>query len=183
MRHVPTLSVLVALGVAGCGDSSILFQPDSATASSSWSDAFVIENAINGSGLPRNFGPDDTHGLYRSDTHWSTEDGDVAGAWAWFEFDRDVTIDSFYMWNHRSTSPPAFSENYAITRFDLELFDADDRRLLELRDLRAEKNRADAQVFDFDSTDEVRSVRLSVLENAGEPRVTGLAEVAFGGSP
>jgi hypothetical protein len=113
--------------------------------------------------------------------HWTTGDGDVEGAWAWYHFDEPVAVDTFFMWNHRSTTPLAFSHGYAITRFHLDLLDADDGHLLELRDLTAEGDRADAQTFGFDRVGGVRSVRLTVVENAGEQRVTGLAEVGFGG--
>ena len=174
---------LAFLLLAGCGSSGgwDLFQPDSATASSEWSDNFRIEHTIDGSGLPPEFEPEDEHRPYASGNHWSTEDGDVEGAWAWYRFDRPVTVDTLFLWNHRSTSPPAFSSNYYVTRFDLELFDEENRRLLDLRDVTAVGNRADAQVYGFDSTKDVRSARITIRANGGEPRVTGLAEVAFGG--
>jgi hypothetical protein len=176
-------SICVITALAGCGSGNWeFFQPDSATASSEWSEAYSIEHAIDGSGLPIELEPEiDQHRPYALDNHWTTEDGDVEGAWAWFHFDDAVALDTLFLWNHRSTSPPAFSENYAITTFDLELLDRDNRRLLELRDLSAEGGRADAQIYGFEATENVRSVRLTVVRNNGEPRVTGLAEVAFGG--
>lgn len=168
---------------AGCGSSGdwSFFQPDSATASSEWSEGFSIDYAIDGSGLPLDFEPEDFHRPYDFENHWTTEDGDVHGAWAWFHFDSPVELDTFYLWNHQSTSPPAFSENYGITSFDLEFLDSENRRLLELRNLSTTRDRREAQAFTFGSVPDVRSVRLTVRENAGEPRVTGLAEVAFGG--
>jgi hypothetical protein len=173
--------VITALAGCGSGGSWEFFQPDSATASSEWSPAYSIEHAIDGSGLPLELEPEHEHRPYGLSNHWTTEDGDVEGAWAWFHFDEPVELDTLFLWNHQSTSPPAFSPNYAITRFDLELLDADNRRLLEVRNLTARGARADAQIYAFEATPGVHSVRLTVLENAGERRVTGLAEVGFGG--
>ena len=163
-------------------DPVVLIRPDSATASSEWSSGYLIEYVIDGSGLPDDFGPDDAHADYVSGNHWTTTDGDVEGAWARFEFDQAVTLDTFWMWNHRSTSPPAYSTNYAVTRFDLEFFDGDDQSLQEVTDLQANPGVTTAQEISFGEVQDVRAVVFTVRENAGEPDVTGLAEVAFSGA-
>jgi hypothetical protein len=158
------------------------FQPDSATASSEWSSLYRVAYTIDGSGLPPDFGPTDPHSNYVGNNHWTTGDGDVVGAWARFAFDEPAAIDTFWMWNHRSTVPPAFSEFYAVRRFDLQFFDASEQLIGEFLNLSAERNVTTAQVYRFPLMTGVRSVRLTVRENHGEPRVTGLAEVAFGRS-
>lgn len=157
-----------------------LITPDSATASSEWSSSYAVEHTIDGSGLPAGFGPDAEHADYAQGNHWTTGDGDVEGAWARYVFDAPQSMDTFLMWNHRSTTSLAFSENYPVTRFDLVLYDGDDEVLLELSGQDADPRVAHAQSYSFDPVDGVAAAEFTVLSNAGEPRVTGLAEVRFG---
>lgn len=157
-------------------------QPASATASSEWSGSYAVAHTIDGSGLPDGFGPEAAHADYTQGNHWSTGRNDVEGAWAEYSFAQPVDINTFWMWNHRSTPPLAYSENYAITRFDLEFFDASDQSIELLTDLTAQPDVATAQTFTFATMQNVSSVRLTVRANAGEPEVTGLAEVRFGTS-
>ena len=195
MRYLLVLlAVLLGACVADSGDGDgssdrdrsrevvSFLQPDSAAASSEWSGAYAVEHTIDGSGLPADFGPNDAHADYTQGNHWSAGSNDVEGAWAEFSFAQPVDINTFWMWNHRSTLPLAYSEGYAVTRFDLEFFDASGQSIEMLTDLTAEADVATAQTFTFDTLENVSSVRLIVRANAGEPEVTGLAEVRLGTS-
>ena len=164
----------------GGAHSSDFFQPDSAEASSEWSSSYRVAYTIDGSGMPPNFGPDDAHEKYSSNNHWTTEDDDIEGAWARYFFDEPRTIDTFLMWNHRSTRPPAYSEGYAVTLFDLEFFDAEGQLVGRLTDQTAVGDTKTAQVYTFEPMHQVSSVLFTIRENDGERRVTGLAEVGFG---
>ncbi|TXD39174.1 hypothetical protein FRC98_01875 [Lujinxingia vulgaris] len=159
---------------------SAFFQPDDAMASSEWSNSYSVAHTINGSGLPEGFGPADTHADYGGSNHWTTSDGDVEGAWATYSFNGPATMDTLYIWHHRSTMPPAYSDGYAITRFDVEFLDANGEQLLLLEDLAGEPELASAAVYEFEQVEGVRDVQITVRENNGDEQVTGIAEVAFG---
>lgn len=157
-----------------------LFQPDSATAGSEFSGAYVITNTINGSAMPVNFCPASAHGTYLANNHWTTKSGALqqGTAFANFFFDEDQTIGTFLMWNHRSNGV-ASDPGYAVTLFDLRLYDADDIVLLELLDTPATPNVAISQAYRFGPIEGVRRVEFIVVANNGSPQYTGLAEVAF----
>lgn len=179
--------IALAVGLAMVGApgaiGATLFQPDSATATSEHSPSFDIGNVINGSGLPANFGPNDPHNNYAINNHWTTAENEVAGVSATFFFQSEVTIGSFYMWNHRSNSI-ASNIYYAVTDFDLILRNADGDPLLTLPNLTALSDVAVAQTYSFQSVTGVRSVDFVINGNRGlaegiNPNFTGLAEVAF----
>ncbi len=195
MRYFFIVSIVLLFGCGPAEDNNqtdnqnngesepTFFSADSATASSEWSSAYLVEYAIDGSGLPDDFGPDDVHADYSQNNHWTTADGDVEGAWARFEFDDPVTIDTFWMWNHLSNSPTAYSADYAVSLFDLEFFDAEDNSIAELTELTAQGNTFTAQEYNFDTMEDVSAVLFTVRTNEGEPLVTGLAEVLFSFTP
>jgi len=165
--------------------SAVIFQPDFATASSEFSSSYVIENAINGSGLPLNFGPTDSHADYGTNNHWTTAANQVPGnSVATFTFENDVTIGTMYLWNHRSNIIASNSE-YAVTQFDLILYDANNRVLLTLTDLKVVGNISIAQLYPFTPVNQIRKIDFIIKSNerfeAGNisPNYTGIAEIAF----
>lgn len=178
-------AVVAALCVCpGLASAGTLFQPDSAIAGSEFSNSYLITNAINGSGLPAGFDLDSVHSTYVQNNHWTTRSGALAAgdAWAQFFFDAPVTIGNFHMWNHLSNGV-ASDPGYAITLFNLELYDADDVLLESITNVSALPNIAVAQSFSVPLTENVSSVILTILANNGSPRYTGLAEVAFDSVP
>jgi len=146
-----------------------LIQPDSAVATSEFSSSYDIGNAIDGSDLPANFTPSDTHGGYGTNDHWTTRAGGV-GAVATFFFNEPVTLDTFHLWNHRSSS-------YSVTQFDLVFKDVNGETLFSLPNQTAGYS-ATAQTYGFDSVVGVRSVDFKIDSNNGST-YTGVAEVAF----
>jgi hypothetical protein len=178
--------VLAAASVTGTAHAQ-LFQPDSATAGSEFSSLYDIGNAIDGSGLPENFGLDDLHALYTSHNHWTTQHAAIAAgtAYATFFFDDAVSIGAFHLWNHRSNNI-ASNPYYAVTQFDLILRDGNGDVLFELLDqaaLGGLGNEA-VQSFAFDRVEGVRSVLFRIDANSAPPshsgaHYTGVAEVAF----
>ena len=180
MKTTTLLGLISATVATGGMASAAIFQPDSATAGSEFNSNYVIGNAINGTGLPAGFGPDDTHGIYDQGNHWTTRSGALAAgdAWADFSFNAPVTIGTFYMWNHRSDGV-ASDPGYAITLFTLELFDAADNLLGAPTDTPATPGVFTAQAFGIGPVSGVSRVRLTILENNGSPRYTGVGEVAF----
>lgn len=179
-RFVP----VIAVAAASAGAQPVeLFQPDSAVTGSSFSSAYAIENAINGSGLPAGFGPDDPHATYVQGNHWTTASGALAAgdAWATFFFDAPVTVGTFFLWNHRSDGVAA-DPNYEVTLFDLVLRDAGGSVLAEFRGLDALPDTAVAQAYAFAPVGGVASVDFIIRANAGSS-YTGVAEVAFAAVP
>ncbi len=174
---------LVSVSLCGVASAQI-FQPDSATAGSEFSSSYDIGNAIDGSGLPAGFGITDEHATYVQNNHWTTRSGAIGAgtAWADFSFDSPQTIGAFYMWNHRSDGVAA-DPGYAITTFNLELFDDLDNPLGSLMNQSATPNVLVAQDYLFAPIDDVSRVRLTILANNGSPQYTGLAEVAFAAVP
>lgn len=174
---------LVSVSLCGVASAQI-FQPDSATAGSEFSSAYDIGNAIDGSGLPGGFGITDEHATYVQNNHWTTRSGALGAgnAWADFSFDTPQTIGAFYMWNHRSDGV-ASDPGYAITTFNLELFDDMDNPLGSLMNQSATPNVLVAQDYLFTPIDDVSRVRLTILANNGSSQYTGLAEVAFAAVP
>lgn len=161
----------------------VLFQPDSATATSEFNSLYDIGNAIDGSGLPAGFAPTDAHANYSANNHWTTQANQVPGnAVATFFFDSPVTIGTFFMWNHRSNSISSNS-NYEVTNFDLELFDNTGGSLFLLEDITALGETPTAQAFGFTPVADVSSVKFTVNANQGlginNPNYTGVGEVAF----
>src|SRR5690554_719509 len=114
------------------------FQASGAGSSTERAREYTIFNTLDGSGLPEGFGPTDEHADYAPGNHWTTADGDTAGALALYSFEDTVSMDTLYIWHHRSTSPPADSENYAITRFDIRFLDINNESIVVLEDLRGE---------------------------------------------
>lgn len=180
-----------------CGASSSvlasanLFQPDTAIAGSTFSSAYSIVNTINGSGLPTGFTTSDAHAPYSNASggnHWTTLAGAIGNgtAWAEYSFNQDVTIGTFYMWNHQSNGGLASNPDYDVTRFNLELKDQNGTVVQSYMNMTALENITTAQAFEFaTATSEVRSVRFTILQNArpNNDSYTGLAEVAFSAQP
>lgn len=179
------IAVLACLCVPSFASHAALFQPDSATASSEFDNRYDIGNTIDASALPSNFTPLSAHGDYQVDNHWTTKANETIGEFADFNFDTPVTIGTFHMWNHRSTtSTIASNDLYEVTLFDLQLFDSNDQQLFELLGVTAVGETAVAQSYGFSPVNGVSRVRFTVRNTQGDQqgigtRYTGLAEVAF----
>lgn len=172
-----TLLAGAALAVAFVSPSfGQLFQPDSAVASSEFSGSYDIGNTIDQSGFPAVWSFNTPHATYVQNNHWTTR-SNPTNPNATFFFDEPKTIRQFFLWNHRSNGV-ASDPNYAVKRFTLTFFDADDNELAVVEDLPAEQNVVRAQLYAFDAVENVRSVRVDILENYGS-RYWGFAEVAF----
>ncbi|QYK52584.1 MAG: PEP-CTERM sorting domain-containing protein [Fimbriimonadaceae bacterium] len=159
-----------------------MIRPDSATALSQFSSGYDIGNAIDGSGLPSGFTPSSVHATYASGNHWTTASNAINNgtAKATFVFNSDVTIGTYYMWNHLSNGI-ASNGLYAVTRFDLVLKDSGNNVLYSMLNQSALPNVHTAQSFGFVPVSGVRTVEFSILAN-GQPTnnsYTGVAEVAF----
>ena len=128
------LPLVLATGLA----SAQLVRPNSAIASSFFSDSYDINKAIDGSGLPPMFTLGDTHAVYAANNHWTTLDGAIAEgkANATFSFNTPQTIAQFHLWNHQSNSI-ASNGFYAVTQFDLRFFDANNILLGEVLNVAA----------------------------------------------
>lgn len=170
----------IVAGVAATGHAQ-LFQPDSATASSTFSGSYDIGNAIDGSGLPAGFGPADAHADYATHNHWTTQRDPATPVTADLFFDLPVTIGTLHLWNHRSNNI-ADDPFYGVRMFNLAFFDAGDALLGELTGLSAERDIAVAQSYLFAPVDGVSRVRFTITENHGS-RLYGFAEVAFEAVP
>ena len=177
--HTITVSAIAAALLAASAQAA-LFQPDSATAGSEFSGSYDIGNTIDGSGLPSPFTTLDVHGTYVVNNHWTTQRGALAAgnAFADFFFDTPKTVGTFYLWNHLSNNI-ASDPGYAVTLFNLELFDAADDPIGSITDLVADPDVFSAQAFGFAPIDNVSRVRFTILNNNGSPDLTGVAEVAF----
>jgi hypothetical protein len=183
IRTTAAVASLAACTVTSIASAQI-FQPDSATATSTFSSLYDIGNTIDGSGLPVNFTPSSSHANYAVNNHWTTTSGALAAdnAKASFFFDSPVTIGTFHMWNHRSNVIAA-DPGYAVTRFDLRIFDADNNELFALLNQTATPNVAIAQSFAFLPVANASRVDFRVRANNGSTQYTGLAEVAFEAIP
>lgn len=159
----------------------IIFQPDTATASSEFSSSFDVGNAIDGSGLPVEFTIDDAHADYAVNNHWTTASNPSFPVSAILGFNTPVTIGQFFLWNHRSNiiANDAF---YEVIQFDLILRDSGGNDLLTLNDLTATGDTAFAQVYDLPLTSGVSSVEFLIDANQGSS-FTGVAEFAFTSIP
>lgn len=176
---------IIALGsllAVAAASQAFIFQPDSATALSEFSSSYDIGNAIDGSGLPVGFTPSSVHATYTGGNHWTTAANAINNgtAKATFSFSSDVTIGTFYMWNHLSNGV-ASNSLYAVTLFDLVLKDSGGNVLHSLLNQSALPNVHTAQAFGFAPVAGVRTVEFTILAN-GQPTnnsYTGVAEVAF----
>lgn len=182
--------ILVALSVTGAAVAQAqLFQADSATAGSTFNSLYTINNTINGTGLPANFGLSDAHAAYSNASggnHWTTLSGAIGNgtAWAKFFFDSEVTIGTFHMWNHQSNGGLASNPNYDVTSFDLVLKDEGGNELFSLLGATALEDITVAQSYAFAPVSGVREVEFTILSNANNNQsYTGLAEVAFEAVP
>ena len=177
--HAATVSAIAAALLATSAQAA-LFQPDSATAGSEFSGNYLIDFAINGTGLPDPFTPSDVHATYARNNHWTTRSGALAAgnAFADFFFDTPKTVGTFYLWNHLSNGV-ASDPGYAVTLFNLELFDAADTPLGSITNVAADPNFFAAQAFGFGPIDNVSRAKLTILANNGSTQYTGVAEVAF----
>jgi hypothetical protein len=173
------LSVALSLACVASASAEI-FQPDGATAGSEFSSLYDIGNTRDGSGLPPRFTIFSPHATYTTNNHWTTKAGALqAGtAWASFTFTSERTIGTFHMWNHRSNGIAA-DPGYAVTLFDLKMYDVAGVLLFELLNQAAAPNVLEAQSFCFEPVDGVRRVDFIIRANNGSPNYTGLAEVAF----
>ena len=181
MQHRSTaVAATVALTIAAAANASLI-RPTSATATSEFSGSYVIANAINGSGLPADFGPGDSHATYTTNNHWTTRANQTIGQSATFLFDTPQDLAIFYMWAHRSNNI-ATNPHYAVTRFDLVFRDSASNELATLTDLVGVPNVLTAQQYDFPVVSGVSSVQFIVraTANNNSSPYTGLAEVAFG---
>ncbi|MBX3361820.1 MAG: hypothetical protein KF912_09430 [Phycisphaeraceae bacterium] len=180
MRSLPFMLV-AALATTAQGQ---IFQPTSAIAGSEFSSLYDIGNTIDGSGLPAGFTPDSVHATYVANNHWTTQAGalGLGRAWAQFFFDEPVRIGVFHMWNHLSNGVAADS-GYAVTLFNLELLDSNDNVLYTLANAMAQPHVSVAQSYFLPVTNNVSSVKFTILANNGSNNYTGLAEVAFGAVP
>jgi hypothetical protein len=172
---------LAATDVATAAEEvSPFITPISATASTNYSSSYLIDFTIDGSGLPENFTLSSLHADYTVNNHWTTQIGDITGAFADFDLGTEQSLTHLYLWNHRSNSPPAFSTGYAVTQFDLSFFNANNQEITVLNNLSAVGGTAAVQTFAFDQVDFVKRVRLTIDANNGDSVVTGFGEVRFG---
>lgn len=164
--------------------SAQLFQPNTATATSEFSSSYDIMQTIDGSGLPIGFTPASVHAVYAPGNHWTTASGALGAnnAAASFFFNSPVTIGTFHMWNHRSDGV-ASDPGYAVTRFDLRLFNSGGTELFALTNQTAVPGILNAQSFLFPAVTDVSRVDFRIVANNGSPRYTGLGEVAFESVP
>lgn len=186
IRPLPfALALLLALAGAShaSAQSVVLITPISATASSEWNSSYSINHTINGSGLPLGFTIDTPHADYSTGNHWTTGDNKIVGEFANFDLGTEQSLTQLYLWNHRSSAPLAYSAGYAVTQFELSFYDSNSQLIKTEGNFTASGGIATAQTFNFEQVDLVRSVRLTINANNGEPRVTGLAEVRFGFTP
>jgi hypothetical protein len=173
-------SAVFVAGTLSSVASAQIFQPDTATATSEFSSLYDILNTIDGSGLPVNFTPASAHADYAINNHWTTRSGALGSnnAAASFVFNAPVAIGTFHMWNHRS-NVIASDPGYAVTRFDIRLFDSGNNELFALLNQSALPNVSVAQSFAFPTVANVSRVDFRILANNGSTQYTGLAEVAF----
>lgn len=178
MASLTALTLVAAAAPALAGGT--LVQPDSATATSTFSVLYDIGNTIDGSGLPVNFTLADAHATYTTNNHWTTASGSTIGVSATFFFNTPQTLAFFHMWNHRSNGIAA-NPHYEVTLFDLILRDSASNTLLSLTNVTALDNVATAQTFAFAETADISSVQFIVrgTANNNSSPFTGLAEVAF----
>ncbi len=181
---IRTLTILAVAGAGASVASAQLFQPTSATATSEFNGSYDIGNVIDGSGLPVNFTASSVHSTYVQNNHWTTQAGALANnnAAASFFFAAPVTIGTFHMWNHLSNGV-ASDPGYAVTRFDIRLFDAGNNEIFSLLNQTATPNVAIAQSYLFAPVANVSRVDFRILANNGSPNYTGVAEVAFEAVP
>ncbi|MBL9149328.1 MAG: dockerin type I repeat-containing protein [Phycisphaerae bacterium] len=181
MRSLSQVAVAVvavsAFSSALLGDT---FRPDAATAGSEFSGLYDIGNAIDGSGLPARWTIFSLHANYTTNNHWTTKAGalQAGNAWASFTFNTDRTVGTFHLWNHRSNGI-ASDPGYAVTLFELRMYDAANELLFVLPNQTALPNLAEAQHFCWEPVSGVRRVDLKIIQNNGSPNYTGVAEVAF----
>jgi len=183
LRQMILAPLALALGTAAEAD---FINPDSATASSTFSSLYDVGNTIDGSGLGTGFTASTPHADYAANNHWTTANFGsnaalvAARPTATFFFDAAQDVAAFYLWNHRS-NVISYDPNYAVRLFNLAFRDGDGNLLSEITDLTASQGVAAAQAYNFDLVQGVRSVELTVLDNFGSV-VTGFAEVRFGGA-
>lgn len=176
----------LAVGVAGAAarpGHAAFIQPSSAVGSSEFTAGFnaAAVNTIDGSGLPAGFGPDTVHAAYASGNHWTTATGTTPlSQFITWGFSAPQTLEAMYVWNHRSTPPPATNSGYDVTLFDLTLFDASDNVLLVLNDQALAPDTATAQTVSFGRpVAGVSRVRFDIEGVQSSTTFTGLAEVGF----
>ncbi len=168
----------------GATSQAVLFQADSATQGSAFNGNYTAAKTIDGSGLPVSFGPGDSHAAYNSSSnHWTTASGAIAAgtAWAEYSFNADVTMGTFYMWNHQSNGGHASNADYDVTLFNLKLYDSSNTLISAMTNLVGQEDITTAQIYAFGPISGVRKVRFEILANArpNNDSYTGLAEVAF----
>ncbi len=175
------LSLLLLLAINSSAHAEFI-QPDSVTASTEFSGGFngLAVNTINGSGLPANFSPTDTHATYGSGNHWTTTGSAPTDQFITWGFSSPENLDTIYIWNHRSTEPTAANSGYDVTLFDLTLFNASSQVLLTLQNVSLLPDVATGQAVSFGgSIFGVSSVRFDVQATQSSLTYTGLAEVGF----
>jgi hypothetical protein len=176
---------MLALSVVNQAEAGFI-QPNAAVASTQFTAGFDGQavNTINGSGLPPGFGPTNAHAPYASGNHWTTTGGPPTAEFITWSFTTPQVLDTIYIWNHQSTSPPAANSGYDVTLFDLTLFDSLNTVLLTLNDVGLAPDMATAQSFSFGvPIAGVSSVRFDIEAVQSSPSFTGLAEVGFNAVP
>lgn len=177
-RARPSLVVLLFAAILPVAPAQTIITPTSATASSEYNTNYLIDYAIDGSGLPPSFTLADTHAAYSGANHWTTASGPASEAFAIFAFSTPQTLTHFFLWNHLANTAP-HSNNYYVTQFDLTFRDADNNVLWTESNLTA-TFLASAQTYLFPAVSNVSSVLFEVDTHAGNPDYTGVAEVRFG---
>ncbi len=182
--HVIAITLFSCALLGAAAAQAQLIRPDSATATSTFSSSYSVNNTINGSGLPAGFTLTDAHATYAVNNHWTTQAGHTIGESATFTFNTAQTLGAFHMWNHRSNGI-ASNAYYEPVLFDLVIYDGPNgtgATLGTFANIPALPNVATAQTMPFKVTEGVRSVKFIVraTENGNISPYTGLAEVAFG---
>ncbi|MFT3991547.1 MAG: MprA protease, GlyGly-CTERM protein-sorting domain-containing form [Luteolibacter sp.] len=160
-------------------------QPNSATASSSYSSYYVAANTINGTGMPAEFDETDVHAIYVRGNHWTTASaGGPVGQWIQWGFTTPQKLDAMYVWNHLSTTSAgggvANNSQYEVTLYDLALYDSSSNLIVSWTGLTLLPDTNAAQTFSFGQAyEDVSYVRFTIQQTQGSTNYTGLAEVGF----
>jgi len=176
---------LLALAICTAAKAAVIIQPDTATASSSFSTFFEPINTINGSGLLGPVSSLPNHAAYSGEAggnHWTTN-GIIAPTNNWIEwgFNTLQTLNTIYIWNHQSNNI-ASNPGYDVGNFTLTFYNALNQQVGLIYSGTLAFDSAAPQAFDF-GLRTFSSVRFDIDSVQSSTDFTGLAEVAFSNVP
>jgi hypothetical protein len=184
---------LFAFAICTAAKAAVVIQPDTATASSSFSDLyFSPNNTINGSGLLGAVGSLPAHAPYATTVnppggnHWTTSGFyDPDEEWIQWGFSTPQTLNTIYIWNHQS-NPPAYHTGYDVGDFTLTFYNSFNQQIGSIYSGTLAFDSNLPQAFDF-GLRTFSSVRFDIDSVQSAPylssNITGLAEVAFSNVP